>query len=134
MVMNKMKAQTKQGYKESYRLLDVIAEEEIDKLPETIRDHLMSNEGYKMVSPYHSDRRKALRELREKGFKAMAWTPNIRSMYYHKDKEILVVETEGDIDIYTEPTREFLDEQLQHYPKGEVSLGEKYDSRFNSGD
>lgn len=112
------------------RLREVISNENEEEIPEDIREFLYSDEGKKLVSVYHSEKRKALWELTDKGYEALAWTGNIRGMFYNKEKGILITETEGDIDIYVNPSEEFLKQELQEYPKGEISLGEKYDPRF----
>lgn len=82
-------------------------------------------------TPYISDKRKQLRDLTKNGFKELAWTPNIRHVFYNEDKDLLVNVVEGDIFIIDEPTDEEINAILSHYPKQEVAHGEKYDERFN---
>lgn len=78
---------------------------------------------------YRSDQEKQLRNL--KGFQPLAWTPRVRHLYYNKKQNILVKDLEGDLYIWKNPSKETLEKQIQQWPKAEVSLGEKYDSRFN---
>lgn len=84
----------------------------------------------KILSPFRSDSVKALWSLKDLGFSMLAWTPNVRYMLYDPKENILIQDTEGDIDIIFNPTEKYLNERLQKYPKMEVSTGEKYDSRF----
>lgn len=64
-------------------------------------------------------------------FKPLAWSGRIRSLLYNKEKNILVREVEGDLYIWKNPTDEKIEEEIQEYPKSEVTgLGEKLDSRF----
>jgi hypothetical protein len=80
-------------------------------------------------SPFRSDQEKKLREL--EGFKHLAWTPRIRHLYYNLEKEIMVKDVEGDFFVWKNPIKKTIEKQVQEWPKAEVSLGEKYDSRFN---
>lgn len=102
---------------------------EYENLREPIPQILDFTDG-KILSPFRSDSVKALWSLKDLGFTMLAWTPNVRYMLYNSDDNILIQDTEGDIDITFNPTRKYLNERLQNYPKGEVSTGEKYDSRF----
>ena len=81
---------------------------------------------------YRSDRVDSLWKLKNKGFEILAWTPNVRYLLFNPKKRILISDIEGDLYIYKNPTKETLENKIQKYPKGEVSLGEKYDSRFPS--
>jgi len=94
------------------------------KLPEQIKNLY--------TSIYRSDQEKQLRNL--EGYKHLAWTPKIRHLYYNKQDDILVKDLEGDIYIWKNPSKETIEEQVQQWPKAEVSVGEKYDTRFNRGE
>jgi len=80
-------------------------------------------------SVYRSDQEKQLRNL--KGFKPLAWTPRIKHLYYNPKKQILLKDLEGDLFVWKNPSKQTIEKQVQQWPKSEVSLGEKYDSRFN---
>ena len=81
---------------------------------------------------YRSDRVDSLWQLKNKGFEILAWTPNVRYLLFHPKKRILISDIEGELYIYKNPTKETLENKIQEYPQAEVSLGEKYDSRFPS--
>jgi len=80
---------------------------------------------------FRSDREKSLMDL--EGFEPLAWTPRVRYLLYNEEKDLLVRDIEGDLYIWKNPTDEKIEELVQEYPKMEVSLGEKYDSRFERG-
>jgi len=82
------------------------------------------------ASVYRSDQTNALSKLRNKGFKPLAWTPNVRYMYYNPERNLLVKDTEGDLMIVKNPSNDYLNDCLSYYPKAEVSHGEAYDERF----
>ena len=85
-----------------------------------------------LYSVYRSDNVRALVELREfEGFSWLAWTTNVRYLLYSKKRNILLEDVEGDIYFEENPTEETIEEYVQQYPKAEVSIGEKYDSRFD---
>ena len=63
-------------------------------------------------------------------FEPLAWTGRVRRLTYNKEADLRVSELEGDHYIWKNPTDEKIKEEIQKYPKAEVSLGEKYDSRF----
>lgn len=84
-------------------------------------------------SVYRSDQTEALNKLRRIGFQPLAWTPNIRHLYYHSRENIIIKDVEGDLFLIENPTDEEIEKEVQQYPKAEVSLGEKYDSRFKKG-
>jgi hypothetical protein len=77
---------------------------------------------------YHSELFQQIREL--DNFKALAWTPNVRQLYYNREKNLLLSNIEGDLFLYQNPDKAIIVEEVQKYPKAEVALGEKYDSRF----
>jgi len=115
---------------DSHDKVEVISFEELE-------EKFQKLEGFKdsgINSVYRSDQKKALNKLRDIGFKPMAWTPNVRYLFYNPNEEILIKDVEGDLFIYENPTQETLEEEIQNYPKAEVSIGEKYDSRFNRGE
>ena len=97
-----------------------------EDLPECLQDYV------NLYSVYRSDNKRALVNISEEtGFSWLAWTPNVRYLLYNKEKGILLEDVEGDIYFEENPTDETLEEAIQQYPKAEVSLGEKYDSRFD---
>lgn len=102
-----------------------------EDLPEPIPQLLEFTEG-KILSPYRSENTKALWSLGDLNYKPLAWTPNIRYLLYNLEDNIILEDIEGDIYIILNPTKEKINELCQQYPKGEVSLGEKYDNRFNN--
>lgn len=113
---------------EAHNETKVISFEKLEQLFEKL-------EGFKdlgIKSVYRSDKTKALNKLEKIGFKPLAWTPNVRYLYYNPKIDLLIKEIEGDLFVIDKPTKEYLDKCLSHYPKAEVSLGEKYDSRFNT--
>ena len=83
------------------------------------------------VEIFRSDRVDELWSLTDRGFEPLAWTPNVRYLFYNKDRGILIHDVEGDLYIWKYPTEETIREQVEKYPKMEVSVGEKYDSRFD---
>lgn len=95
-----------------------------NELPEAI-----SNLG---SSVYRSDQEKQLRHMT--GFEHLAWTSKVRHLYYNPEKELLVKDVEGDLFVWKNPSEKTIEKQVQEWPKAEVSLGEKYDSRFNKSD
>ncbi|OKY78791.1 MAG: hypothetical protein BTN85_1294 [Candidatus Methanohalarchaeum thermophilum] len=99
------------------------AKDKFDEIPEMTVETIV----------LHEQRQKFFQKLRENGFKHLAWTPGIRDVFYHEEKDILVVNLEGDIKIYTNNTFEDIEKEIQEYPKPEVSLGENYDRRFEKG-
>jgi len=80
-------------------------------------------------SMYRSDQKKQLRNL--EGYKHLAWTPRIRHLYYNPEQDILVKDLEGDVYIWKNTSDETIEKQVQEWPKAEVAVGEKFDSRFN---
>jgi len=80
-------------------------------------------------SMYRSDQEKQLRNL--EGYKHLAWTPRIRHLYYNPEQDILVKDLEGDVYIWKNSSDETIEKQVQEWPKAEVAVGEKFDSRFN---
>jgi len=80
---------------------------------------------------YRSDRVDDLWSLTKRGFEPLAWTPYVRYLLYNKDRGILIHDVEGDLYIWKDPTEETIRDRVQEYPKAEVSIGEKYDSRFD---
>ncbi len=97
--------------------------ERLDELPADWNLHPISKDF-----EYKSDFEEALWNL--EGYKPLAWSGNIRSLFYNPKKGILIEEVEGDITIYKNPSESTIENLVQTYPKGEVSLGERYDSRF----
>lgn len=77
---------------------------------------------------FRSDQEKTLRELED--FQHLAWTPRVRHLYYNPEQGVLVKDVEGDIFVWFFPSKDTIEEQVQDWPKAEVSLGERYDSRF----
>lgn len=84
------------------------------------------------ISPslYRSERVDSLWQLTDKGFKPLAWTPNVRYLFYNPKKDLLVSDIEGDLRVWENPTKDIIEREVQQYPMMEVSLGEKYDRRF----
>jgi len=82
---------------------------------------------------FRSDRVDELWSLTDKGFKPLAWTPNVRYLLYNEERGILIHDVEGDLYIWKDPSEELIGKQVEQYPKMEVSVGEKYDSRFDWG-
>jgi len=99
-------------------------------LEEVVEEH-----DLQPLSPeiYRSDRVDDLWSLTDRGFEPLAWTPNVRYLFYNKDRGILIHDVEGDLYIWKDPTEETIRERVEEYPKAEVSIGEKYDSRFDRG-
>jgi len=85
------------------------------------------------VEIFRSDRVDELWSLTDKGFRPLAWTPNVRYLLYDEERGILIHDVEGDIYIWKDPSEELIGEQVEQYPKMEVSVGEKYDIRFDWG-
>ena len=81
---------------------------------------------------YRGERTESLAKLRNEGYEALAWTPNVRYLYYHPEKKLMLEDVEGDLYITKNPTDNTLEEAIQQFPMGEVASGEKYDSRFGS--
>lgn len=106
--------------------IEVISFEELEERCEKLEGF-----GKDRDSPYRSDQTKALRKLGKIGFEHLAWTPRVRHLYYNPEIDVLIKDIEGDLFYIENPTDEYLDECLSHYPKAEVSVGEKYDSRFD---
>ncbi|MCF7889758.1 hypothetical protein K9M78_00900 [Candidatus Bipolaricaulota bacterium] len=99
------------------------------KRPEDLPKCLQEYEN--LYSVYRTENKRGLIRLQEEqGFQWLAWTPNVRYLLYNPDKEILLKDVEGDIYVEENLNGETLEEEIQQYPKAEVSLGEKYDSRF----
>ena len=105
-------------YRSEVSLEEVVEEHDLQPLSSTI---------------YRSDRVDDLWSLTDRGFEPLAWTPNVRYLLYNKEKGILIHDVEGDIYIWKDPTEEIIRERVEEYPKAEVSVGEKYDSRFERG-
>jgi len=103
-------------YKSEVTLEKVVEEHDLEPLSSTI---------------YRSDRVDDLWSLTDRGFEPLAWTPNVRYLFYNKDRGILVHDVEGDLYVWKDPTEETIRERVEEYPKAEVSIGEKYDSRFD---
>jgi len=71
---------------------------------------------------------------KEAGYYALAYRPNVHYVYYNPEKNIMVLDIEGDHYIVENPTHEQLQEQLRRYPRSKVTgTGEKYDDRFDRG-
>jgi hypothetical protein len=64
------------------------------------------------------------------GFKPLAWTPPVRQLYYHPEKELMLQNIEGDLILHKNPSEGTIEKAVQQYPKAEVCFGEDYDSRF----
>ena len=97
-----------------------------EDLPECLQSYV------DLYSVYRTDNKRALVKLREsEGFSWLAWTTNVRYLLYSREKDILLEDIEGDIYFEEDPSEETIEEAIQQYPKAEVSLGEKYDSRFD---
>jgi len=100
------------------------------KHPEDLPKCLQEYED--LYSVYRSDNKRALVDIgEEEGFSWLAWTPNVRYLLYSKEEDILLEDVEGDIYFEEDPSKETIEEYVQQYPKAEVSIGEKYDSRFD---
>jgi len=77
---------------------------------------------------YDSELFNQIRQL--DGFRPLAWTPNVRQLYYDSDRQLLLSNVEGELTLWKNPDESTIEREVQKYPKPEVSLGEKFDSRF----
>jgi len=67
--------------------------------------------------------------LRDKGFKELAWTRTFRSLWINHDLDLIVRETEGDIQIKKGIGKTI--SYLNDYKKAHITgTGERYDDRF----
>jgi hypothetical protein len=77
---------------------------------------------------YNSELFNQIRQL--DGFKPLCWTPRVRQLYYDSERQLLLSNVEGDLRLWRNPDEGTIEGEVQKYPKPEVSLGEKFDSRF----
>lgn len=104
----------------------------VGEQPEKLKEIKEKHPSLKKLSPqvYRSDRTKTLANMRDEGFEHLAWTPNVRFLLYNPKEDLMLEDIEGDLVIWENPSDETIEEEVQEFPKAEVSVGEKYDSRF----
>lgn len=82
-------------------------------------------------TPYRQNRIDDLWNLTNEGYEPLAWTPNIHYLFYNPKRDILIKDVEGDLTIWKNPSDSLIEREVKKFPKAEVSVGEKFDSRFS---
>ena len=67
--------------------------------------------------------------FKKAGYRLVAWTGRIKSLYYNPNKDIMVQEFEGDYYITKNPSDKELQKAYEKFPIAEVAV-EKWDNRF----
>jgi hypothetical protein len=78
-------------------------------------------------SIYNSDIIRELDSLEQ--FERVAWSGNIRMLFYSEDRSLLLQYIEGDLRLYSQVGAELLEDKLSQYPKAEIAA-ESLDPRF----
>lgn len=101
-----------------------------NELDEPVPELLRYSNG-DLVSPYHSKKDEALFNISHNfSFKMLAWSSGVRHVLYDPEEDVLIRDTEGDIDILWGPEPQYIKEILNSYPKSQISYGEYFDDRF----